>query len=332
MAIRVFERVVAEKSHGIRLDVYLVRSGIGLSRSQAEKLIKEGKVLVNGRPSKPGYRVHTNDHIVARFEVLERPPILAQDIPVPVVYEDDDIVVINKPVGMVVHPARGNLEGTLINALLAKYKDLPKTTDKTRPGVVHRLDKETSGLLVVAKTDRALRSLARQMEEKTSKRIYWAIVWGAVPQREGIIEAPIGRHSVDRKRMAVTPLHSRPAITEYRVLKRYDRVATWLEVSLKTGRTHQIRVHFEYLGYPIVGDPTYSGRNTRKIFQVAPPECAEVVKEVLDIIKRQALHAYRLSFIHPATGMPMTFEVEPPDDFQNLLNFLNEKFSETSKD
>jgi len=316
---RTFERIVSEKMAGTRLDVYLIKSGIGLSRSKVEKLIEEGFVKVNEETSKPGYKVKKGDHIYAEYEIENRAIIIAQDIPVPILYEDDDIVVVDKPIGMVVHPAKGNFEGTLINALLARYKDLPKTTDKTRPGVVHRLDKETSGLIIVAKTDRALRSLARQMEEKTAKRVYWAFVWGAIPLDEGVIEAPIGRHSIDRKRMAVTPFHSRPAITEYKVLKRYRRLCTLLEVNLKTGRTHQIRVHFEYLGYPIVGDPTYSGRDSRKILNVVPTKEATHVRKILEIMKRQALHAKELHIIHPLRKEPVTFESPLPTDIEELI-------------
>ncbi len=320
---KVFERIVSEKMAGTRLDVYLVRGGLGLTRSQVEKLIKEGKVLVNNAPTKPGYKLKKGDVVFAKVEIKPKPPVIGQDIDVPIIYEDEDLVVIDKPVGMVVHPAKGNLEGTLINALVYRYKDLPQTSDKTRPGVVHRLDKETSGLLVVAKTDKALRSLASQMADKTARRTYWAVVWGSLPQDHGIIEAPIGRHSIDRKRMAVTPFHSKPAITEYTVKKRYDRLATFVEVKLHTGRTHQIRVHFEYLGYPIVGDPTYSGRSTRKIFNVVPSNFAPKVKDMLEIMQRQALHARKLSFIHPTKMVRVEFESPLPEDFKKLLEYLD---------
>ena len=324
---KVFERVVSKKNEGLRLDQYMVKSGIGLSRNQVEKLIKEGVVRVNGKPTKPSYRVKEGDHIYARFEVPEGPELIPQEIEIPILYEDEDIVVVDKPIGMVVHPARGHFEGTLINALLYRYRDLPKTSEKTRPGVIHRLDKDTSGLMVVAKTDEALRNLGRQMEEKTAKRVYWAFVWGALPADEGEINAPIGRHMIDRKRMAVTPFGSRPAITLYRVKKRYDQVATWVEVSLKTGRTHQIRVHFEHLGYPVIGDPVYSGRDTGKIFRVVPPERADLVREILQIMGRQALHARKLSFIHPTRGVPVEFESPLPEDMKRLMELLEKRVS-----
>ncbi len=319
---KTFERFVSEKMAGTRLDIYLVVSGIGLSRSQVEKLIDDGKVLVNGKNSKPSYKVKTGDHIFASFTVQEKFPIIAEDLPIPVVYEDEDIIVINKPKGVVVHPARGNVTGTIVNALIAKYKELPKTSDKTRPGIVHRLDKDTTGLLVVAKSDRALRSLARQMEDKTAKRIYWAIVWGKIVGPEGTIDAPIGRHTVDRTRMAVTYFHSRNAITHYRVLENYGELATLLEISLETGRTHQIRVHMEYIGHPVTGDEVYSGRDVKKIFKVVPSELNLYVSKVLELIDRQALHAKKLSFYHPGKGMNVEFEVDLPKDFENLLSYL----------
>jgi len=319
---KVFERIVSQKMEGTRLDVYLVISGIGVSRSRVEKLIKEGVVLVNGKPSKPGYKIKAGDRIYARFEIEEKLPVIAEDLPVPVIYEDNDIIVINKPKGMVVHPAKGNITGTLINALLARYRDLPKTSDKTRPGVVHRLDKDTTGLLVVAKSERALRSLGRQMEEKTARRIYWAIVWGRIANDEGTIEAPIGRHPIDRTRMAVTFFKSRSAITHYKVLKRYGEIATLLEVKLETGRTHQIRVHMEYIEHPVVGDFVYSGRDTRKIFRSVPSKYNQMVKNILEIIDRQALHAKILSFYHPGKGAQVTFETDLPEDMKKLIDYL----------
>ncbi len=323
---RVFERVVSKKMEGTRLDQYLVKSGIGLSRSQVEKLIKAGVVLVNNKPSKPGYRVREGDHIYAEFELEQSFEVIPEQIDIPIIYEDKDIIVVNKPPGMVTHPARGNLTGTLINAILWRIKNLPNTGDRSRPGVVHRLDKDTSGVIVVAKSERAVRSLARQIELKKAQRIYWAVVWGSLPLDSSVIEAPIGRHMLDRKRMAVTPFSSRPAITEYTVLERFGKLATFVEVRLRTGRTHQIRVHFEFLGYPIVGDPVYSGREVRKIFKVVPPEYVQFVRDVLQIIDRQALHARKLVLTHPSTGLPVEFEAPLPEDFRNLLEYLRNKF------
>ena len=321
---REFRRVVSRKQDGTRLDVYLTKSGTGLTRSQVERIIKAGQVVVNGRVvKKPGYKVRDGDEIYAWYELPEPfrvAPEAAEDIPI--VYEDTEILVINKPPGVVVHPAKGHITGTLVNKLLGYVGQLPTTSDKTRPGVVHRLDKDTSGLIVFAKTDRAVRSLAAQIASKTAKRFYLAVVWGRMPKAEGEIEAPIGRHPIDRKRMAVTPFRSKPALTRWKVMEEFGDVASLLEVELYTGRTHQIRVHLEYYGHPVVGDPVYSGREPRAIFKVVPPERREVVKEALEAIERQALHAYRLRVIHPAKGYPMEFEAPLPEDMERLLGVL----------
>ena len=323
MKKKIFERVVSKKMENTRLDVYLLTGGIGLSRSRTEKLIKEGGVLVNGKRSKPGYKVKEGDHIYAEFAIYEPIKLIAQDLPLSVVYEDEDVIVIDKPKGLVVHPAKGNLAGTLVNILLARYKKLPTSEQKQRPGIVHRLDKDTTGLIVVAKSERALLSISRQLEDKTAKRTYVAFVWGNVPVDEGIVDAPIGRHPVERTKMAVTFFHSRNAITHFKVIKRYGDLATKLEIKLETGRTHQIRVHMEHMGYPIIGDDTYSGREPRKILHIVPQKYKSHIVDILNIIDRQALHAAKLTFFHPGLGRRVSFEAELPDDMQRLEDYLD---------
>ncbi|MGB9589472.1 MAG: RluA family pseudouridine synthase [candidate division WOR-3 bacterium] len=324
MSEREFRRTVAEKQKGLRLDLYMFRSGMGLSRSQVENLIKSGRVTVNGKiVIKPGYKVKAGDDIAAVYELPEPFELLPETRDdLPIIYEDDDLVVLNKPPGVVVHPARGNTSGTIVNALLGRLEELPDTGDRTRPGVVHRLDKDTSGLLVVAKSQRGVRSLARQIATKEARRIYLAVVWGRPPAREGEINAPVGRHTIDRKRMAVTPFHSKPATTMFRIMEEFGRVASFMEIELLTGRTHQIRVHMEHYGHPVVGDPVYSGREIRKIFRVVPPGERERVAACLEIMERQALHAAKLIITHPAKNYRMEFEAPLPEDMEKLLEYL----------
>jgi 23S rRNA pseudouridine1911/1915/1917 synthase len=317
-----FSRIASERLWGKRLDMYLVQSGLGVSRTRAAQLIDSGKVLVNGAASKPSYRVKPGDEVAAEFEPEPEILLEPQKMDLNIVYEDDDLLVLDKQAGIVVHPARGNRDRTLVNGLLYHCRNLPQRSDSlSRPGVVHRLDKETTGLLMFAKTDEALRDLGHQIEHRTVVREYAAFAWGDFEQDEGTVDAPIGRHAIDRTRMAVTPFAARTAVTNYEVFRRYS-VCTYLRLRLKTGRTHQIRVHMQHIGHPIVGDPEYGGRSA-SVVQRADHQ--PLFHDLLAIIRRQALHAARLGFNHPRTRKYVEFASALPADMEQLLFYLEKR-------
>lgn len=272
-----------------------------LSRSQANDQIKKGLVLVNGLPSKAKYQVKLGDEIDYQIPEEEILDYQAEDIPIDIVYQDEDIAIINKPQGMVVHPSAGHTSGTLVNALLFHMKDLSSINGVVRPGIVHRIDKDTSGLLMIAKNDRAHQALADELKEKKSLRKYLAIVHGNLPNDRGMIEAPIGRSEKDRKKQAVIA-NGKEAVTRFNVIERFGDY-TLVELTLETGRTHQIRVHMAYIGHPVAGDPTYGPRKT------LPGN-------------GQFLHAQTLGLTHPKTGEEMTFQIEPPKIFQETIEKL----------
>ena len=295
---------VSEGEEG-RLDKYLSDKLEDMTRSYLKKLISDDKaVLVNGNPAKPNYKLKPGDIIeLAVPEPIEL-EIKAENIPLDIVYEDNDMLVVNKPQGMVVHPAAGNYTGTLVNALLYHCGDsLSGINGEKRPGIVHRIDKDTSGLLLVAKNNNAHQKLSSQIKEHSLTRAYKALVHGNIKQDSGRIDAPIGRHPSDRKKMTITDKNSREAVTNFRVLERYGRY-TFVECILETGRTHQIRVHMSKNGHPIVGDKTYG-----------------VKKEEFNLAG-QLLHAYKVGFIHPVSGEYMEFVSELPDYYMNVLDRL----------
>lgn len=308
-------RRVGEEAAGTRLDAYLSRGDEGLpalSRSAAAKLIAEGNVTLNGKPADKNDRLAAGDEIEVTLPEPEPIDAAPEEIPLEIVYEDKDLLVINKPSGMVVHPAPGNPSGTLVNALLYHCKgELSGINGALRPGIVHRIDKQTSGLLVVAKNDETHRKLAAQLEGHHVTREYHALVQGGFSVDSGTVDLPIGRHPVDRKRMAVIRdgHTSRPAVTHYTVAERFGDV-TYLILKLETGRTHQIRVHLSSIGHPLLGDTTYGGGKTA--FE----------RKHANLLDGQCLHAARLTFTHPTTGKEMTFSCPLPPDFSALLAIL----------
>ncbi len=297
---------------GLRLDQALQQMLPEHSRSRLQAWIKSGLVKLDNQTSTAKTKVWGGEQVVVN--VQERPEtnaFLAQDIPLDIVFEDDDILVINKPAGMVVHPAAGNWQGTLLNGIL---HHVPQAKDLPRAGIVHRLDKDTSGLLVVAKTLEAQTSLVRQLQARTVKREYRAIVWGQI-WRNGKIDQPIGRHPHARTKMAVTRT-GKPAVTHYEVLERFG-VHTYLRCNLETGRTHQIRVHLQFLKAPMLGDPVYG------IGNIIPHKLmSQPLREAVDGFKRQALHAVKLGLIHPRTQQPMEWQIELADDMRALLEAM----------
>lgn len=285
---------------GLRLDKALAEL-TDLSRTQANEQIKQGKVLVNQQVAKAKYVVKVGDQISYEQPEEEILEYLPENIPLEIIYQDDDVAVVNKPQGMVVHPSAGHTSGTLVNALLYHIKDLSGINGVVRPGIVHRIDKDTSGLLMIAKNDKAHQALAQELKAKKSLRQYWALVHGHLPNDRGVIEAPIGRSDKDRKKQAVTA-KGKPAVTRFHVLERFGDY-TLLELTLETGRTHQIRVHMAYIGHPLAGDPLYGPRHTLAG-------------------QGQFLHAKTLGFTHPRTGEQLLFNADLPSLFQDTLRRL----------
>jgi 23S rRNA pseudouridine1911/1915/1917 synthase len=303
---------------GERVDVFLSRAVPVLSRSKAAASLRAGAILVDGVPCKPSHRLHGSEMLEGDLPVPPPPSVEPENIPVSIVYEDDDLAVVDKPAGLVVHPAGRLRSGTLVNALLYHLNALSGVGGACRPGLVHRLDKDTSGLLVVAKHDVAHYRLSLQVQSREMDRRYIAFVWGRLPASQGRVDKPLARSRRDRRRFAADP-GGKPAVTHYRLADEFD-LASRLEVILETGRTHQIRVHMSYIGHPVVGDPTYGGRQ-RAIGRVSSSRRARA-REILCVMQRQALHAYRLSFRHPSTSAPLSFTSRMPDDMTELEHLL----------
>lgn len=301
-----YKYIVKNEDKGKRLDRYVTEQNAEITRTAVQRLIDEKNILVNGKEQKVSYKVNENDVVEVEIPEPKKIEIKAEDIPIEVIYEDSDIIVVNKPKGMVVHPGNGNVDGTLVNAIMAKCEgSLSGIGGEIRPGIVHRIDKDTSGLLIVAKNDKAHVNLSEQIKEHKVKKTYIALVRGVVKENEATIDMPIGRSKTDRKKMAVCK-DGKNAVTHIKVLKRWEHY-TLLQVNIETGRTHQIRVHLSYIGYPIIGDYTYyNGKNE---FGVVG----------------QCLHAQKLEFKHPITNKIVELEAPLPEYFQEIIQKLDNK-------
>lgn len=309
----IITHTVTDKHVGKRLDIYIGHYEPQVSRNRIQTLIREGRALVDRKTEKPGYKVKLGENISIDLPEKKVHEVLPEPIPLSVIFEDSTMIVLNKPPNLVVHPAPGNFTGTLVNALLHHYGSLPSSgtgpqaIERERAGIVHRLDKDTSGVMVVARTQEALRSLSAQFKARVVKKRYCALVAGVIKKGSGTIEAGLGRHVKERKKISVHTNKAREAVTLYKVRERF-RNATLVEVEIKTGRTHQIRVHMAHIGHPVLGDCTYGGAKLARIGEL--------------LIPRQMLHAESLSLLHPATGHPMTFSAPPPQDMAGVIERL----------
>ncbi|MCK4526554.1 RluA family pseudouridine synthase [candidate division WOR-3 bacterium] len=316
------------RGSGERLDVYLAHSELKFSRSQIKDKIKKREILVNGEQTKPSYTVRRGDVIEALYSPPKPLEITPEPIPLSIIYEDEDIIVIDKQKGLVVHPAKGHPNGTLINGLLYYCSELSSYFGIDRPGVVHRLDIDTTGVIIFAKSERVHSDIAVQFQEREVSKVYLAVVWGSLSMKKGDIKAPVGRHPIKRKLMAVTPLNSKESITHFKVLYSYPFTSI-LKLILETGRTHQIRVHLLHYGYPIVGDPQYGGRD-RRILQRLGGDYAEEFDHIMGLIDRQALHAASLTIMHPVKKKKMRFIAPLHKDMKDLIQYLTYNAGEAS--
>jgi 23S rRNA pseudouridine1911/1915/1917 synthase len=310
---------VEDSDTGLRIDKYLHSRILDISRAFLQKLIEKNLILVNQKPVKASYKTSAGDLILITIPPAEVIDIIPEDIPLDILFEDQHLLVINKPAGLVVHPGAGVHSGTLVNALMFHCRDLSGVGGRLRPGIVHRLDKNTSGLLVVAKNDAAHLGLTHQLSQKEMKREYHALVWRVFENDRGIIDTFLGRSKKDRTKFVVSE-SGRQALTYYQVIKNYGFLS-YIKVVLGTGRTHQIRAHMNHIHHPVFGDPEYHGRG-KQLGQLNSNEDRKLGRYLLNHIYRQALHAYRLEFIHPVSGKKMSFEQPVPDDIKNLLDIL----------
>ena len=315
-----FEYIISEEDRNLRLDQFLAKTNTDHSRSFFQKLIKNEKVLINDLPAKPSTKIVEGDEIFINIPPPEKWHLEPEEIPLNIIYEDEHVLVVNKPAGMVVHPGAGIWSGTLVNGLLGHCGNLSAISGIIRPGIVHRLDKNTSGLMVVAKNDKSHIFLQNQFKDRTISRKYMALVWGQFPETEGTIEGDIARSTSDRKKMAVVQ-SGKEALTYYKILEEFS-FCSLLEIKLATGRTHQIRVHMKHRHHPVVGDPEYNGRDSQ--ISGLRGEFKKNGHQLLKKLEHQFLHAFNLCFIHPQTKKQVGLSAPLPDNLQQIIDFLKE--------